>query len=151
MAACVFFGHRECHNMDSRALAAAIEALIKKGVDTFYVGNQGQFDGIVYSLLKQFREKYPHIRICVVLAYLPEKQGDVPADSMYPEIEGHPKFAIARRNRWMVDASDYCICWIDHPWGGAWKFAKLARRRGKMVINLGKVTDLPRWNFQADM
>lgn len=138
MAACVFFGHRECYHMDSSALAAAIKVLIGKGVDVFYVGNQGRFDGIVYSLLKQFRETYPHIRVCVVLAYLPEKQGEELADTMYPEIEGHPRFAIERRNRWMIDASDYCICYIDHTWGGAYKSVKLAQRRGKTVINLGK-------------
>ena len=56
---------------------------------------------------------------------------------MYPEIEGHPKFAIDRRNRWMIDHSEYCVCHINLTWGGAYKFAQLAVQRGKTVINIG--------------
>ena len=139
MAACTFFGHRECFGLDGQVLLRAIENLIRQGVDTFYVGNQGQFDSIVYSCLKQLRKEHPHIRVCVVLAYLPTEKNeyDDMTDTMYPEIEGHPKFAIERRNRWMIDYSDFLLCYINHTWGGAYKFAKLAKRRGKTVINLG--------------
>ena len=142
MAACTFFGHKECFNLDNQALVVAIEDLIYKGVDTFYVGSQGQFDSIVYGCLKQLRKDHPHIRVCVVLAYLPTVQSeyDDMADTMYPEIEGHPKFAIERRNRWMIDHSDYCICYINHTWGGAYKFTRLAKRHGKTMINLGSPT-----------
>ena len=139
MAACTFFGHRECYRLDSQALLRAIEELISKGVDTFYVDNQGQYDSTVYSCLKQLRNEHPHIRICVVLAYLPTEKNeyDDASDTMYPEIEGHPKFAIERRNQWMIDHSDFLLCYINHTWGGAYKFARLAKRRGKTVINLG--------------
>ena len=139
MAACTFFGHRECFSLDSRVLQQTIEELITQGVDTFYVGNQGQFDGAVYSCLKHLRKEYPHIRVCIVLAYLPTENNeyDDMTDTMYPEIEGHPKFAIERRNRWMIDHSDFLLCYINHTWGGAYKFAQLAKRRGKMVINIG--------------
>ena len=139
MAACTFFGHRECFGVDSQVLQRAIEDLIHKGENTFYVGNQGQFDSAVYSCLKQLRKKHPHIRVCIVLAYLPTENNeyDDMTDTMYPEIEGHPKFAIERRNRWMIDHSDFLLCYINHTWGGAYKFAQLAKRRGKMVINIG--------------
>lgn len=139
MAACTFFGHRECYGLDSRVLQQAIKELIVQGVDTFYVGNQGQFDSAVYSCLKQLRKEHPHIRVCIVLAYLPtgKNEYDDMVDTMYPEIEGHPKFAIERRNRWMIDNSDFLFCYINHTWGGAYKFAELAKQRGKTVINLG--------------
>ena len=139
MPACTFFGHRECYGLDSQVLRQAIEELITQGVDSFYVGNQGQFDSAVYACLKQLRKIHPHIRVCVVLAYLPTEKSeyDDMADTMYPEIEGHPKFAIDRRNQWMIDRSDFLLCHINHTWGGAYKFARLAKRRGKTVINLG--------------
>ena len=129
MTACTFFGHKECCGLDSQ------------GIDTFYVGNQGQFDSAIYSCLKQLRKKYPHIRVCVVLAYLPTEKSefDDTSDTMYPEIEGHPRFAIERRNKWMIKNAEYCVCYINHTWGGAYKFAQLAKRRGKMVINLGNI------------
>lgn len=139
MAACTFFGHRECYGLDRQVLQQTIEELITKGVDTFYVGNQGQFDSAVYICLKQLRKEHPYIRVCVVLAYLPTEKSEYDdiTDTMYPEIEGHTKFAIDRRNRWMIEASDYCLCYINHTWGGAYKFAKLAKQRGKTVINFG--------------
>lgn len=139
MAACTFFGHRECYGLDKQALRDALMELIEQGVDTFYVGNQGQFDAAVYHCLKQLQENQPWIRVCVVLAYLPVEKNEYEdmADTMYPQIEGHPKYAIERRNRWMIDHSDYCLCYINHTWGGACKFARMAKRRGKTVINLG--------------
>lgn len=119
-------------------LRDAIEDLIGQGVDTFYVGNQGGFDAMVYGCLKQLRKRHPHILVAVVLAYLPAQGSeDGVADTMYPEIEGHPKFAIARRNRWMIEKSGHCVCCINYTWGGAYKFARQAKRRGLTVINLG--------------
>lgn len=141
MASCTFFGHREYNVLNTQVLQQTIEYLISKGLDTFFVGNQGQFDSIVYSCLKQLQKEHPHIRVCIVLAYLPTEKGgyDDIEDTMYPEIESHPKFAIERRNRWMIDHADYCICYINHTWGGAYKFAKLAKRLGKTVINIGNL------------
>ncbi len=139
MRACTFFGHRDCFELDREKLCQAIEELIHQGVDTFYVGNQGQFDGAVHSCLKQLRLAYPHIRFSVVLAYLPTEKRELEdlSDTIYPEIEGSPKFAIDRRNRWMLQQAEYVICYVCHITGGAYKFAKLAKRQGKKVINLG--------------
>ena len=141
MAACAFFGHKEYYGLDGKLLWEAAEKPIGQGVDTFYVGNQWQFDSAVYRCLKQLWKDYPHIRVCVVLAYLlaEKADGEDLIDTMYPEIEGHPKFAIERRNRWMIQSSDYCVCYIDHTWGGAYKFARLAKRCCKEVINIGNV------------
>lgn len=139
MAACTFFGHREVYGLDRERLLRAIEEMILQGIDVFYVGNQGQFDGMVYGCLKQLRKQYPHIQVAVVLAHLPaeRREGEDYSDTMYPEIEGHPRFAIERRNRWMIDRSRHCICYIEHTWGGAYKFAKMAKKRGLMLVNLG--------------
>lgn len=140
MSACTFFGHGECYGLDAAVVQNAIEILICQGVDTFYVGNQGDFDKMVYRCLKQLRKTYPHIHVCVVLAYLPVEKSEYEdmTDTVYPEIEGHPKFAIERRNRWMIGASEHCLCYIAHTWGGAYKFARMAKRRGLTVINLGE-------------
>lgn len=143
VSTCTFFGHRECYGLDRELLRKAIEDLINRGVDVFYVGNQGQYDRMVRRCLEQLQTDYPHIRFSVVLAYLPTEKRDYDdfADTIYPEgIEvGLPKFAIERRNRWMLDVSNYCLCYINHPWGGAYKFVEKAMRRGLTVINLGSV------------
>ena len=68
MLACTFFGHRECYGLDLQVLMDAIKDLICKDVDTFYVGDQGRFDTMVYSCLKQLRKTHLRIQISVVLA-----------------------------------------------------------------------------------
>ena len=139
MSACCFFGHKDVYRLDRNLLLRTIRQRILQGDDVFFVGHQGAFDREVYLCLGQLREEYLHIRICVVLAYLPTEKDEELLDSMYPEgLEtAHPKYAIDKRNRWMVAASHSCICYIDHTWGGAYKFVKFAQKRGLAVINIG--------------
>lgn len=138
MSACTFFGHRECYGLDREVLYRAIKKLILQGADTFYVGNQGQFDTMAYGCLRELRVEYPYIHVSMVLAYFPGKKEKDLEDTVYPEeIEVGPrKFAIERRNRWLIDHSEHCLCYVGHSWGGAYKFAQLAKHRGKNVINL---------------
>lgn len=139
MKVCTFFGHRECYGLDAAVLRDTIEDLIHQGVDTFYVGNQGGFDGMVHSCRKSLQMQYPNIRYSVVLAYLPteKREWEDMSDTMYPEIEGHPKYAIERRNKWMIHASDHCVCYVNYTWGGAYEFARMAKRCGLRLVNLG--------------
>lgn len=144
MSACTFFGHRECYGLDTGRLQAAIESLIAEGVDTFYVGHQGRFDALALSCLEKLKSLYPHICYNVVLAYLPTgkpEQDLYPDCSIYPEgLEiGLPKYAIERRNCWMIEKSDYCLCYINHTWGGAYKFTCKAKHCKRTVVNLGDV------------
>ena len=108
----------------------------------FYVGQQGVFDGIVRSVLKELVPVYPHIRYAVVLERLPPIRDEFDArdysDTMLPKgIETvHPRFAISWRNKWMIKQSDYVVTHITHSWGGAAQFAEIAERQKKTVINL---------------
>lgn len=142
MMVCTFFGHRDCYGLEPMMLQHTIEEVIKNGVDTFYVGNQGSYDSMVIGCLKRLKETYPQISYTVVLAYLPmqKEEGDsYHGCSLYPEgLETvPPRFAIEKRNRWMLDHADYCICYVNHTWGGAYKFARMAKLRGLVVMNLG--------------
>ena len=141
MAVCTFFGHRDCpETIKPRLREVLTDLIINQGVDTFYVGNQGQFDGIVRCVLRELAKEYPEIHYAVVLAYLPGKknQYDDFSDTILPEgIEAvHPRYTIEWRNRWMLQRADFVVTYIAHPWGGAAKFAERAKREGKTVINL---------------
>ena len=141
MKACTFFGHRDCPETIKPYLREVLVDLItNQGVDTFYVGNQGRFDGIVRSVLRELEQEYPEIHYAVVLAYMPGKKNEYDdfSDTILPEgIEAvHPRYAIDWRNRWMLQRSDFVVTYIAHPWGGAAKFAEKAEREGKTVINL---------------
>lgn len=141
MQTCTFFGHRECQGLDAEILRGGNSKHHQSGVVTFYVGNQGGFDGMVHTCLKQLQKQYPHIHYAIVLAYLPteKRAGEDYADTLYPEgLElGPPRFAIERRNKWMLEQADCCICYVNRTWGGAYKFTKQAKSRGLTVINLG--------------
>lgn len=141
---CIFFGHGDCYKLPEAVLLHAIEELIIKGVDKFYVGHQGHFDSMAFSCLMKLKSIYPHISFTVVLAYLPTQKTEYDpyyGYSMYPEgIEECPqRFAIERRNKWMIDQADCCLCYITHSWGGAYKFAKQAKRKGLEITCLGDV------------
>lgn len=141
MAVCTFFGHRDCpETIEPRLREVLTDLIINQEVDTFYVGNQGRFDGIVRSVLRELEQAYPEIHYAVVLAYLPGKtnENDDFSDTIFPEgIEAvHPRYAIEWRNRWMLQRADFVVTYIAHPWGGAAKFAEKAKREEKTVLNL---------------
>ena len=145
MSVCTFFGHSECYGLDAVTLWSTIEDLIKQGVTEFLVGNQGQFDAMVRNCLKSLQQQYPDIRYTVVLAYDALSRAihhlwDMGIwDTMYPEgIECvHPKFAIDWRNRFLISSADVCLCFINRTFGGAYKFAHMAKPRGLTVVKLG--------------
>lgn len=141
MAACTFFGHKDCPDTVRYNLRKVIIELITNyGVDMFYVGNQGWFDAIVRSVLRELKEEYPQIDYAVVLAYMPcnQNKNEDTSDTILPEgIEFvHPRYAISWRNNWMLQQSDYVVTYITHSWGGAAKFADKARKQGKRVFNI---------------
>ena len=144
MPACTFFGHRDCPSLIKPKLREVLIDLIENhAVDMFYVGQQGAFDGIVHSVLKELVSVYPHIRYAVVLERFPPKRDEFYtrdySDTMLPEgIETvHPRFSISWRNKWMIKQSDYVVTYITHSWGGAAQFAAIADNQGKYVIALG--------------
>ena len=138
---CCFFGHREVtHNIRDK-LTAIIEKLITEdGVTEFFVGNQGQFDSMAYSVLKELKAKFPHIRYTVVLAYMPDEHikkvyGE---DTLFPDgMESVPKkFAISKRNDWMIQQSGFAVCYVHKITGGAAKFREKAGKRGLQIIDV---------------
>ena len=142
MAVCTFFGHRECPDtIKPKLREILVDLIVNHGVDMFYVGNQGQFDAIVRSTLRDLQKEYPQVDYAVVLAYMPGERNDYDdySDTMLPEgIESvHPRYAISWRNNWMLKESDYVVTYITHSWGGAAQYATKAKKQGKTVINLG--------------
>ena len=140
---CAFFGHKESPASIKPLLEKEIRRLIEnEGYDEFLVGNQGQFDAMVYSTLKRLQTEYPSIRFNVVLAYMPGEKKEYTTlnyiNTIYPEgLETVPRrFAILRRNKWIVENSNAVICYVNHTWGGAYQAVTLAERKKLTIINL---------------
>ena len=138
---CTFFGHRECPLSLRPVLYELLKELIcRYCVTQFYLGHQGAFDVLALDILQQLKTEYPHIRYTVVLTGLNETFVKQPPweNTLFPaELQCvPPQFAIDRRNRWMLKQADFVVTYIVYSWGGAAKFADLAKRQGKTVINL---------------
>ena len=57
---CTYFGHRNAPDTIKPVLRETIIDLIEnKGVNLFYVGNQGAFDRMTIKVLRELKEKYP--------------------------------------------------------------------------------------------
>lgn len=143
MSVCTFFGHHDCpRSIKPKLREVLVDLIDNHNVDMFYVGQQGTFDAIVRSVLKELVLIYPHINYAVVLERMPSKRDEFDtrdySDTMLPEgIETvHPRFAITWRNKWMLKQSNYVVTYITHSWGGATQFAEMAIRQNKIVINL---------------
>ncbi len=142
MKSCCFIGHRNCPAEIRTGLMAIMERLIiEENVDCFYVGTQGSFDRMVYDALSQLEKKH-EIRWYVVLAYLNRAADGVYYDSdktIYPdELTKTPlRFAIRRRNSFMIERSDFMIAYLNTPFTNTYKNVEEAIRKKKNVINLG--------------
>lgn len=136
---CAFFGHRDAPLEIREKLKKTIISLIEeRDVTEFYVGNNGNFDRMALSVLKELSGMYPQINYYVVYAYLTEKGREDFEHTTYPEgIETVPKrFAIDYRNRWVVGRADIVVAYVGRSFGGAAKFVDMAERQRKDVINL---------------
>lgn len=75
MSTCTFFGHRQCSpELRPQLRRVLVDLIEEQGVYAFYVGNQGGFDYMVCSVLRELCQEYPDITYGVVLAYLPTKR-----------------------------------------------------------------------------
>ena len=108
----------------------------------FYLGGYGNFDKICFDLLSKLKSKYTNIKRVFITPYLYnydklKSLSKIYDETMYPPIEtAPPKFAIDRRNRWMIENSDMLICYITHTFGGAYKTYKYALNKNIKIINI---------------
>lgn len=135
-----FFGHREENEREriSQWLDWMLPALIEGGADTFYLGGCGDFDQLALAAVRRQKAVYPHIAAILVLAYLDRAFDASRYDgTTYPPLEHVPlRYAIAKRNVWMVEESDVVVSGVTHGWGGAASALALARRKKKVILQL---------------
>ena len=81
-------------------------------------------------------QTYPFIESVLVLPYLNKNFDAAAYDSTtYPPLENvPPRYAIVKRNQWMVCESDVVISGVTHSWGGAAKTLGFAKCKGKVIF-----------------
>lgn len=133
-----FCGHKKVsdHETVESWLRSVCAELIAKGANEFYLGGYGGFDFMCASVLRELKKEHAQIKLILVLPYL---NRGIPADgydeTLYPPLENvPPRFAISRRNEWMVQESDVLVAYVTHGWGGAAKTLEHARRKKKTIL-----------------
>lgn len=140
--ACTFIGHKDCCENIYDDLYIAIEKLIvEDDVLTFYVGTHGSFDKLVYRVLIQLEKKYK-IKVIVVLAYMNIRKENIYYDikkTIFPDVlETTPlRFAINKRNDFMIKNSQYMICYVNNTFSNSYKYIITALKKNLKIINLG--------------
>ena len=137
-----FCGHRDLDDPEAirRWLAEMVERLIVEGADRFLLGGYGAFDALAASVVFQAKQKHPPVRSILVLPYLDRKvDASLYDTTMYPPLEAVPRrFAIVRRNEYMVSQSDAVIAYVLYSWGGAAATLRYAEKQQKRIIRYQK-------------
>lgn len=113
---------------------------------TFYLGGYGDFDEICAEACRELKKDFENIDLVYVTPYfdlshqvrIKEMQMLKLYDSsIYPPIENTPlKYAISKRNDWMMKCADMIIAYVCHNSGGAYNSLKTAERYNKKIINI---------------
>ena len=119
--------------------------IIKNPTSKFYLGGYGDFDGLCLRTLRELKHDFPTIEILFTTPYLDKNYSKLELakyyydDVIFPPIESVPrKFAILKRNEWMVEQADLVIAYVKYSWGGAAKALEHAKRKKKRIINIAK-------------
>lgn len=154
---CCFSGHREIPYSDREAL----ERLLDRHIDniaqcsakTFICGGALGFDTLAARAVIRARERDGDIRLALAIPYRGvEKRWPEPerrsfedilarADSVHYIAEEYDRDCMLRRNRYMVERSDICICYMTRHTGGTAYTVAQALKKGIEVINLAVEID----------
>lgn len=137
---CTFFGHKNVPSSIKEDIYDAIINLTKEGVREFYVGNNGNFDFWVQKVLWEI-SKVENITYSIILSRLNENViSDNQKASVFPEgfEKFLPRFAISKRNEWMLKKSNIVITYTKSRFSNCYKWIEKAEKRGLRIINLAK-------------
>ena len=143
---CSFAGHRDFYDRNIRQkLLSIIEDLVKNhSIRIFFVGNYGAFDRMITGILNEIKKTYS-IRIELIVPYLTQEiiNNKLFYEKNYDRISIPPfssstpnKYKIIKTNEYMIDNSDFLICYVSKEWGGAAKTLEYALKMKKKVINV---------------
>ncbi len=139
----------------SVALRSGVKEIVKEqirnhivGVErvTFYLGGYGEFDEICACACRELKKEHGNVELVYVTPYMSlseqtrikemQSRGLYDA-SIYPPIENTPpRFAISKRNEWMMANADLIIAYVCRGYGGAYQSLRMAERRKKKIINI---------------
>lgn len=149
-----FSGHRGLDGTPLDALVSAIErrlrCLYAEGITHYYAGGAIGFDMLASVTLLNLKKELPDLSLTLALPCRGHTRSwnrtDIELFSRVTERADeivclsdvyHPG-CMSARNRFMVDRSSVCLCFLTQLTGGTAYTVGYARQRGLTVINLAK-------------
>lgn len=129
---------------DEERLLKVLEIVARDKQVMFYLGGYGGFDSFARKCARRYKQRHKNAKVIFIAPYLGkwlnerkeilQKHYD---EIIYPEIENVPKkFAIIKRNEWMVDRADYVFAYVSKHYGGAYRTLLYAHKHKKPYTNL---------------
>ena len=141
-----FCGHSNCLFSDEEKeelKQLLIKEIRKNPTCKFYLGGYGDFDSLCLRTLRELKKEFQDIELIFITPYIDKNYSKLEFakyhydDVIFPPLESVPrKFAILKRNEWMVDSADLVIAYVKYSWGGAAKTLGYAKRKKVPIINI---------------
>lgn len=150
---CCFSGHRKIFEEQTKVyekLNRQIPALIKAGYNTFICGGALGFDTLCAQAVLKAKCSYSGIKLVLALPCRNQTdrwtQKDIAvynsiiekSDKVIYTSSQYYSGCMHRRNRFMVDNSACCICYLNKSCGGTAYTVKYAAEKGLHIINLAE-------------
>lgn len=144
---CCFAGHSQIQCDFESKLKIEIEKMIlHNDVNEFWVGNYGNFDRKAAKIVRELKAVHQNIKLYLVLPYTTKtidnnkklyyKEFDALLIADIPE-KTPKKFQILKCNEYMVNKSDFLICYVKHSFGGAAATLEYAAKKKHIrILNL---------------
>lgn len=149
---CCFSGHRRIPNRDlfivKQKLMEAIISAIKDGYIYFSAGGALGFDTLAAQTVLEMKKHYAQIRLILVLPCLSQarywREQDISeyerikksADKVVYTSLKYSYDCMHKRNRYLVENSSLCICYLKEQSGGTAYTVKYAESQGLNIINV---------------
>ena len=149
---CCFTGHREIPPEERARIADRLEhtiiSLYQQGIRVYEAGGALGFDTLAARTVLRLRESCPGMKLILVLPCLTQTRGWKPEDAAeYESIKAqadhvvytaqqYTRGCMHKRNRYLVDNSGVCVCYLTRDSGGTAYTAQYAQKQGLEIINI---------------
>ena len=156
---CCFTGHRKIPTEQTEQIIERIEkvliGLIHEKFNCFMTGGALGFDTLAAQTVLRLKAQFPDIRLILALPCETQAKGWKHEDQhLYEEIKlaanqviytssAYYRGCMHKRNRYLVDHSSICICYLKKPTGGTAYTVNYAKKHGRFVINIAEESDNP--------
>lgn len=149
---CCFTGHREIPPGERAGITDRLERVIvslyQQGIRAYEAGGALGYDTLAAKTVIRLRGKCPDMKLILVLPCLTQTRGWGPEDvAEYERIKSqadqviytgqqYTRGCMHKRNRYLVDHSGVCVCYLTKDSGGTAYTVRYAEKHGLEIINI---------------